>query len=104
MSLINNPHDKFFKETFSRIDVIQNFIAETFPLDLKSKLSLDDLVLSTDSFVDSVLEEHLADLVYKTTFEGQEVLVTLLFEHKSYLDSFPHWQLLRYITNIWQQE
>ena len=104
MSQINNPHDKFFKETFSRIDVIQNFIVETFPLDLKSKLSLDDLVLSTDSFVDSVLEEHLADLVYKTTFEGQEVLVTLLFEHKSYLDSFPHWQLLRYITNIWQQE
>lgn len=104
MSQINNPHDKFFKETFSRLEVAQSFIEETFPVDLKSKLNLENLVLLTDSFVDSVLEEHLADLVYQTTFEGQEVLVTLLFEHKSYIDQFPHWQLLRYITNIWQQE
>lgn len=104
MSQINNPHDKFFKESFSRLEVVQNFIEETLPLKLKSKISLQNLVLSNDSFIDIALEEHLADLVYKTTFEGQEVLVTLLFEHKSYTDSFPHWQLLRYMSNIWQQE
>jgi predicted transposase/invertase (TIGR01784 family) len=104
MSQINNPHDKFFKETFSRLEVVQNFIEETIPLEIKSKINLQKLVLSNDSFIDSHLEEHLADLVYKTTFEGQEVLVTLLFEHKSYTDSFPHWQLIRYMSNIWQQE
>lgn len=104
MNQINNPHDKFFKETFSRLEVVQNFIEETLPFELKSKISLQNLALSNDSFVDTALEEHLADLVYQTTFEGQEVLITLLFEHKSYTDSFPHWQLLRYMTNIWQQE
>ena len=86
------------------MEVVQNFIEETLPDELKSKISLQNLVLSNDSFIDVALEEHLADLVYQTTFEGQEVLVTLLFEHKSYTDSFPHWQLLRYMTNIWQQE
>jgi predicted transposase/invertase (TIGR01784 family) len=101
---ITNVHDKFFKETFSRLEVAQNFIEETLPPEIKSKISLKNLVLSKDSFIDTALEEHLADLVYQTTFEGQEVLVTLLFEHKSYTDSFPHWQLLRYMTNIWQQE
>ncbi|MDZ7897700.1 MAG: Rpn family recombination-promoting nuclease/putative transposase [Arcicella sp.] len=101
---ITNVHDKFFKETFSRLDVVQNFIEETLPIEYKSKINLQNLVLSKDSFIDAALEEHLADLVYQTTFEGQEVLVTLLFEHKSYTDSFPHWQLLRYMTNIWQQE
>ena len=101
---ITNVHDKFFKETFSRIEVVQNFIEETLPIELKSKINLQNLVLSKDSFIDTALEEHLADLVYQTTFEGQEVLVTLLFEHKSYTESFPHWQLLRYMTNIWQQE
>jgi predicted transposase/invertase (TIGR01784 family) len=104
MSQINNPHDKFFKETFSRLEVVQNFIEETIPHEIKSKINLQNLVLSNDSFIDFHLEEHLADLIYKTTFEGQEVLVTLLFEHKSYTDSFPHWQLMRYMSNIWQQE
>jgi len=42
--------------------------------------------------------------VYQTQFASQEVLVTLLFEHKSYSESFPHWQLLRYMTNIWVEE
>jgi predicted transposase/invertase (TIGR01784 family) len=101
---ITNVHDKFFKETFSRLDVVQNFIEETLPIEYKSKINLQNLVLSKDSFVDTALEEHLADLVYRTTFEGQEVLVSLLFEHKSYTDSFPHWQLLRYMTNIWELE
>jgi Putative transposase, YhgA-like len=101
---IQNVHDKFFKETFSRVEVVQNFIEETLPVEYKSKINLQNLVLSKDSFIDTSLEEHLADLVYKTTFEGQEVLVTLLFEHKSYIDSFPHWQLLRYMTNIWELE
>ena len=75
---ITNVHDKFFKETFSRLEVVQNFIEETLPIELKSKISLQNLVLSKDSFIDTALEEHLADLVYQTTFEGQEVLVTLL--------------------------
>jgi predicted transposase YdaD len=101
---IQNVHDKFFKETFSRVEVVQNFIEETLPIEYRSKINLQNLVLSKDSFVDTALEEHLADLVYQTTFEGQEVLVTLLFEHKSYIDSFPHWQLLRYMTNIWELE
>ncbi|MCU0467399.1 MAG: Rpn family recombination-promoting nuclease/putative transposase [Arcicella sp.] len=101
---ITNVHDKFFKETFSRLEVVQNFIEETLPVEYKSKINLQNLVLSKDSFIDTSLEEHLADLVYKTTFEGQEVLITLLFEHKSYIDSFPHWQLLRYMTNVWELE
>jgi Putative transposase, YhgA-like len=75
---ITNVHDKFFKETFSRLDVVQNFIEETLPIEYKSKINLQNLVLSKDSFIDTSLEEHLADLVYQTTFEGQEVLVTLL--------------------------
>ncbi|MDR6560098.1 hypothetical protein J2Y60_000476 [Arcicella sp. BE140] len=35
MSQLNNPHDKFFKETFSRLEIAQSFIEETFPLKLE---------------------------------------------------------------------
>jgi hypothetical protein len=31
-------------------------------------------------------------------------MITLLFEHKSYQEDFPEWQLLRYMTNIWGEE
>ncbi|PWK18401.1 putative transposase/invertase (TIGR01784 family) [Arcicella aurantiaca] len=104
MANINNPHDKFFKESFSRLEVVKSFIEEVFPKEFSDKINLETLQLTNASFIDADLSEHLADLVYQTQFASQEVLVTLLFEHKSYTESFPHWQLLRYMTNIWIEE
>jgi Putative transposase, YhgA-like len=37
MTNIVNPHDKFFKESFSRLEVAQSFIEEIFPLELREK-------------------------------------------------------------------
>jgi hypothetical protein len=51
-----------------------------------------------------LLSEHLADLVYQAEYAGEPVMITLLFEHKSYQEDFPEWQLLRYTTNIWREE
>ncbi len=73
-------------------------------MDIKDKINLNKLQLTSSSFTDADLVEHLADLVYKTEYEGQEATITLLFEHKSYTEDFPQWQLLRYMTNIWQEE
>jgi hypothetical protein len=48
MSEITNPHDKFFKASFSRLDVVQSFIEEVFP----SQYSLDDSALIETSHAD----------------------------------------------------
>ncbi|PWK18094.1 putative transposase/invertase (TIGR01784 family) [Arcicella aurantiaca] len=104
MATITNPHDKFFKESFSRLEVVQSFIQEVFPAGIKDKINLSKLQLTNSSFTDADLSEHLADLVYKSEYAGQEATITLLFEHKSYREDFPQWQLLRYMTNIWQEE
>ncbi len=104
MNPINNPHDKFFKETFSRLEVAKSFIEEVFPSDLRERLNIAGLKRVTDSFMDEELEEYLADVVYQTDFAGQKTLVTLLFEHKSYIQKYPHLQLLQYILNIWKEE
>ncbi|MEA5457738.1 Rpn family recombination-promoting nuclease/putative transposase [Arcicella sp. LKC2W] len=104
MNQINNPHDKFFRETFSRLEVAQSFIEEVFPLELRERLNISALKRVNDSFTDNELEEHLADIVYQTDFAGQKTLVTLLFEHKSYVHKYPHLQLLQYILNIWKEE
>lgn len=104
MNQLNNPHDKFFKETFSRLEVAQSFIEEVFPPDLLERLNLSALKRVNDSFTDTELEEYLADIVYQTEYAGQKTLVTLLFEHKSYVQKYPHLQLLQYILNVWKEE
>jgi predicted transposase/invertase (TIGR01784 family) len=101
---INNVHDKFFKDSFSRLDVAQSFIEELFPSELKEKFNLQDLKRISESFIDHELEEYFSDIIYQTKLSNQETLVTLLFEHKSYTVPFLHIQLLQYILNIWKQE
>lgn len=104
MSEISNPHDKFFKASFSRLDVVQSFIEEVFPPQYRDKINLNSLKLSNATFIDNELSEHLADLVYHAEYEGEPAMITLLFEHKSYQENFPEGQLLRYMSNIWLDE
>ena len=101
---IPNPHDKFFKESFSRLEVAKSFIEEVFPKDMRDKMNLNTLQLSNASYIDDMLKEHFADLVYETEYSGVKATVTLLFEHKSYQQNFPEWQLMRYMSNIWGEE
>jgi predicted transposase/invertase (TIGR01784 family) len=101
---IRNVHDKFFKETFSRLEVAQSFIEELFPDEIKEKLNLQDFKRLPESFIDDELDEYFSDIIYQTNLSDQETLVTLLFEHKSYTVPFIHIQLLQYVINIWKQE
>ncbi len=102
---LDNLHDRFFKETFSRRRVVAALIDELLPSDLRQRLRPDTLELSNASFVDEDLGEHWADLVYECEYEaGQTVRVALLLEHKSYRPERPHFQLLRYLMNAWQAD
>ena len=101
---IANVHDKFFKDTFSRLEVAQSFMEELFPPEIKEKINLADLKRLSESFIDGELEEYFSDIIYQTNLANQETLVTLLFEHKSYTVPFIHIQLLQYVINIWKQE
>jgi len=97
-------HDKFFKETFSHLEVAQSFIEEIFPFDIRNKINIAKLEKVNSSFTDALLKEHLADVVYRTEYAGQNALVSVLFEHKSNPEKYPHLQLMRYMTNVWHEE
>jgi predicted transposase/invertase (TIGR01784 family) len=100
---IQNVHDKFFKETFSRIDVVTNFLEELIDEKLVRKLDLSTLQIDNNSFIDEKLEERFADIVYTCDYAGKgKVKIALLFEHKSYKENYPHWQLNQYILNVWE--
>lgn len=101
MSIVN-PHDIFFKEVFSDRERIVDLINGIFPDKLKSNINLTTLDLDNTSYVDEKLKESFSDLVYNCQYKNKiKIKISLLFEHKSYVPAYPHLQLLKYMTGIW---
>ncbi|MBN1218943.1 MAG: Rpn family recombination-promoting nuclease/putative transposase [Anaerolineae bacterium] len=101
---ISNPHDRFFRESFSHQETARDFLQHYLPPAVRDHLDLSSLEISKDSFIDSKLQEHFSDLLYKVALrQGGETYIYVLFEHKSYPDPLIAFQLLRYMVRIWEQ-
>src|SRR3712207_4547968 len=101
---LSNPHDRFFKEVFSRQENARSFLQHYLPPEISPLLDFSALEISKDSFSDPALQEHLSDLLYKVTLhECTETHIYVLFEHKSYPERLVAFQLLRYMVRIWAQ-
>ncbi|MBO0934356.1 Rpn family recombination-promoting nuclease/putative transposase [Fibrella aquatilis] len=100
----NHTHDHFFKIAFSRTNVVADFIQAFLPPDFSQQLDLETLARLGDSFVDEQLAQHYADLLYSVNFGDTPITIALLFEHKSYTEEYPHFQLARYMLNLWQEQ
>ncbi|MEW5815072.1 MAG: Rpn family recombination-promoting nuclease/putative transposase, partial [Spirochaetota bacterium] len=102
---IQNPHDKFFKETFSDKANAADFIKGTCPPEVLKNLVLSTLTLEKSSYIDEELKEQFSDLVYSCQYgKKRNVSIVLLFEHKSYVPQYPHVQLLKYLLNLWKED
>ncbi len=99
---ILNPHDKFFKETFSIRENAIDFLSGTFPPEILKKLDLSTLTQDNNSYIDEELKEHFSDIVYTCFCKDKELRITLLFEHKSYAVACPYLQLMKYLLKIWE--
>jgi len=100
----NNPHDKFFKEIFSRKQEAQSFVKDFLPKQLVDKLNFEDFEIDSNSYIDETLHESFADIVYNCSYSKQKIKIALLFEHKTFQDKNIYLQLLRYMLNIWETE
>jgi predicted transposase/invertase (TIGR01784 family) len=103
---LNNPHDKFFKAAFGIKAIAQACLEEFINKDLLNKLDLDSLIIESNSYITDELSEFYADLVWRCTFKKSpnQMLVSFLFEHKSYKPLHPHFQLLDYQRNAWKNQ
>lgn len=81
-------------------DFLRNFI----PQEITQNLNLDSLTQVEASYLDKRLREHLSDVVYHCEYGQEQVNISLLFEHKSYLTSLPWLQLLRYLLNAYDAQ
>ena len=102
---LNNPHDRFFKVVFGRVDVAAEFLQGYLPVAVAAMLDWSTLRAEKDTFLDPQLMQHPTDLLYAVNLrEGESTAyVHLLFEHKSYVESRINLDLLRYRVRIWEQ-
>ena len=100
-----SPHDRFFRLTFSDREKVSDYLNGTLPPVIKNKIDFQTLQLDNTSYVDKDLKNFYSDMVYDALFDGKTpVKIAFLFEHKSYVPSFPHLQLLAYMLKIWERQ
>ena len=91
------PHDNFFRASFGRVEIAQNYLQEYAPPDLVAQLDLSEMQLVEGTFVDEEIDKQQSDVLYEVRLaNGEPAYVYFLFEHKSYSDPLVAFQLLRY--------
>ena len=101
---VQNPHDKFFKETFSNLEVARDFMQNYLPEPVLKIVDLQTLEIQKDSFINEDLQEVFSDMLFQVAINKQEGYVYFLFEHKSYPSKGVAFQLLNYMVRIWEQK
>jgi predicted transposase/invertase (TIGR01784 family) len=100
--MINNPHDAFMKAMLSDIGRARQFLEEFLPPVLLERLDLSGLKAEKADFVVPQLKEYFTDAVFcarlKDTDEEKECLVSILIEHKSFIDKYTPFQILQYLA------
>ena len=104
MTDISNPHDRFFREVFSRLALSSEFLSKQLPPAIAATLDFSTLDLRPGSFLDEELQQYYSDLLFRVKLQtGRPAHVYVLLEHKSYIEWFTGLQLLRYKVEIWEQ-
>lgn len=97
MELVNNPHDKMFKETFSDLDVVSDFLKHYIPKENLAIIDVESIVLLKDSFIQKELRDSYSDSLFSVKIAGEDGYLYFLFEHKSYRKNDIAFQLLGYM-------
>lgn len=103
MSITPDPHDRFFKETFRRIDIAGPFFQRVLPPALVAQVDWQALKCIDGNFLDEKLTHRSADLLFTAPWQDSSLLLYCLFEHQSTSDSQMPLRLLRYMVNIWEK-
>ncbi len=99
------PHDMMFRVAFKRPNLVREVIEAKAPKELLAILHLDTLRLSDTSYVDEKLSEDFVDVVLTCETNQQEpVELPFIWEHKSYVPSYPNRQIMRYQDNVWDYQ
>jgi predicted transposase YdaD len=102
--LLHQPHDKFFKATFSEGKVAQEHLSTFLPSEILAHLRLGEMVLDTTAYISKRFKSFQSDVVWSVPYKDGKVKVILLYEHKTAYDRYIHLQVLRYMLEIWEYQ
>lgn len=103
--MINNPYDKVIKFALKNKEEAETFFRNFLPTHIVEKLDFNTLELDDCSYIDENLQENYADVTYDIIWNNKTpIKISLLLEHKSYKVTYPHFQKLRYMLNIWEYQ
>ena len=94
-------HDPFTIQQFREIKQARSLFQEYAPRSLAEKARWESLKLLPGHFIDRSLRAHFADLLFSVEVEGETILLYILFEHKSWVDSWVRLQLLAGMCGAW---
>ena len=88
----HDPYAKLFEYVFQKNEMVEEFMRNFFPLPLLENLKTSTLKPQSVSYLSPELARLYSDVVYTCNYGKNEdkVLITLLFEHKSYFSPYPH--------------
>ena len=95
-------HDSFFKQVFSNKEHAVDFSKHILPSEITRNLDFTTFNLENVSYVDEDLAEHFSDMVYSCYYKYSQIKIAILFEHKSSPDNNLPYQILKYMTMIWE--
>lgn len=100
------PHDAVFKTFFSDAKVARSYLLHYTPPAIHRRINFSFFRKSDTAFVSGRFGISFCDIVYETKLtNGSPVRLLFLFEHKSYIPTFPiHLQLLDYLLQIWEDD
>ncbi len=106
---IQNLHDRFFKSIMEDREIAIAFLEEFLPENVKELLVLEKLTHAPTTFISPDLGEYLADMVFNVPLrsestERESCYVSILLEHKSYVDHHIDFQILQYLAQSYRQQ
>lgn len=98
---MNNPHDRFCKETLTRKENAVSFFREYLPGDVADRADWRTLKIAKETFISPELKERVSDILYTVRVKNALVFIYLLLEHQSTADNWMPLRFYHYMGAIW---
>lgn len=97
MHKISTPHDRFFRQSLSDVQIARDFFEAHLPRGILAKIDLNSLAICKESYIDEELKESIDDIVYKVNVdEEQQGYIYLALEHQSTAKHFMAFRFIKY--------
>ncbi len=98
---LSTPHDKLFRASMNHPEVARDFLTTHLPVEIRTKIDFNTIVLCPNTFVDEALKLSESDVLFNCMIEGKEGFIYILAEHQSTQDSLMPFRLMKYMVKIW---